>query len=254
MWISQKLNNSVSTDEKGEKSDPAAAAAGSMKGMMLMMPIFSIYIGFTMPAGMSIYWIAQGLLSMVQEAILTKHYRKVYDAEDEIKRQRAAEEAAIEAEKERIRAERRAKNPDGILENTSKKKLKAREKAERGPTVKGKLTPEEREALRQQRAAASPTGDPNRPHGKGRAYVADRYSPDGEELVAEAPEAEVIDDYEEPETPVEIIDDYEEPEAAEAGADEATDDADAAEETPDDADAADEAEPADEAADEPEEN
>ena len=57
--------------------------------------------------------------------------------------------------------------------------------------------PEEREALRQQRAAASPTGDPNRPHGKGRAYVANRYGKDGEELVSESGEPVVIDDYEE---------------------------------------------------------
>lgn len=197
MWASQKLNGSVSTNEKGEKSDAETAAMGSMKGMMLMMPLFSIYIGFTMPAGMSIYWTAQAVLGLLQELVLTKHYRKVYDAEDVIKRQRAAEQAAIEAEKERIRAERRAKNPDGIIENTSKKKIKARERAERAVTVEGKLTPEEREALRQQRAAASPTGDPNRPHGKGRAYVANRYGKDGEELVSESGEPVVIDDYEE---------------------------------------------------------
>ena len=57
-----------------------------------------------MPLGISIYWIAQSLLGIVQDYFLTKHYRKVYDAEDAVKREKAAQRAAEEAEKERIRA------------------------------------------------------------------------------------------------------------------------------------------------------
>ena len=49
--------------------------------------------------------------------------RKEYDAEDSARRLKALQEEAEEAEKERIRAQRRAENPDGITENTSKKKL-----------------------------------------------------------------------------------------------------------------------------------
>ena len=205
MWISQKQNESVATDDKGEKTDAASTspAGSSMKTMLYMMPLFSIYIGFTMPASISIYWIAQGLLGVVQDSILTKHYRKVYDAEDVIRQQRAAEQAAIEAERERIRAERRAKNPDGIIENTSKKKLKAREKAERATEIEGKLTPEERAALKEQKTQTE-SGDPNRPWSKGRAYVANRYGADGEELV-ETAEEELVDDYVEPEETAEEV-------------------------------------------------
>lgn len=219
MWISQKQNSSVSTNEKGEREAAADAAAGSMKTMMLIMPFFSIYIGFTMPASISIYWIAQGLLGIVQEWILTKHFRKVYDAEDVIRRQRAAEQAAIEAERERIRAERRAKNPDGITANTSKKKLKAKEKAERGPAIEGKLTPEERAALKEKKAAAT-GGDPNRPYCRGRAYEPNRYGKDGEELI-EAVAEEVVDDYVEPEEAVDAVDDYVEADETPAGEGEA---------------------------------
>ena len=219
MWISQKQNSSVSTNEKGEREAAADAAAGSMKTMMLIMPFFSIYIGFTMPASISIYWIAQGLLGIVQEWILTKHFRKVYDAEDVIRRQRAAEQAAIEAERERIRAERRAKNPDGITSNTSKKKLKAKEKAERGPVIEGKLTPEERAALKEKKAAAT-GGDPNRPYCRGRAYEPNRYGKDGEELI-EAVAEEVVDDYVEPEEAVDVVDDYVEADETPAGEGEA---------------------------------
>ena len=131
MWISQKLNNTVIVNEKGEK-DAAMAKKSNQNNMtmMFMMPLFSIYIGFIAPAGLSLYWFLQGLFGMIQDVFLTKHYKKVYDAEDAIKQAKAAEEAAIEAEKERIRALRRAENPDGMVGAASKKKLQQREKNE----------------------------------------------------------------------------------------------------------------------------
>ena len=49
-----------------------AAQAGnnaSMKSMMIISPLISLWIGFSMPAALCLYWIAQNLLSMVQEFI-----------------------------------------------------------------------------------------------------------------------------------------------------------------------------------------
>ncbi len=181
MQITQKLNGTVATNDKGEKdADAAAAAAQSMKTMMYVMPIFSLWIGFSMPAAMCIYWIAQAVFNTMIDAVLTIHYKKVYDAEDEIKRERAAEEAAIEAEKEARRIERRAANPEGANPNTSRRKVKNQQKSqEPDTTVKGKLTEEERVALRQEReqkARAKEVYDQNRPYCRGRAYDPARYS------------------------------------------------------------------------------
>lgn len=202
MLISQKLNGSVATNDKGEKDvDAAAAAAKSMKTMMYIMPIFSLWIGFSMPASMSIYWIAQAVFNTALDGILTAHYKKIYDAEDEIKRQKAAEEAAIEAEKEARRAERRAANPEGVNPNTSRRKIKKQLKAaEPELQVKGKLSEEERQALKQQllekeTAKGGLSGDPNRPYGRGRAYDPERFgrqTPQESEISEEsqvAPEA-----------------------------------------------------------------
>lgn len=51
--ISQALNGSVATNDKGEKdADAAAAVNQSMKTMMIIMPLFSLWIGFSMPASM----------------------------------------------------------------------------------------------------------------------------------------------------------------------------------------------------------
>ena len=120
MLLSQKMNNQVATNAQGERDDAAAAMANQTnKSMMLFMPIMSLVFCFTMPAAISVYWIAQAVFSMIQDYFLTKHYRKIYDAEDEEKRKHAAELARIEAEKEKRRALRREKNPDLAVENTN---------------------------------------------------------------------------------------------------------------------------------------
>ena len=43
---------------------------GSMKTMLYLMPLMSVYFGFILPASIGIYWIANNLLTIVQELIL----------------------------------------------------------------------------------------------------------------------------------------------------------------------------------------
>ena len=206
MQITQKLNGSVATNDKGEKDqDAAAAAAQSMKTMMYVMPLFSLWIGFSMPAAMCIYWIAQAVFNTALDGVLTVHYKKVYDQEDEIKRERAAEEAAIEAEKEARRAERRAMMPEGVNPNTSRRKIKKQQKLAEADTPEGKFTEEERaEYHRQQeekeKAKGGLSGDPNRPYSRGRAYDPNRYQNAGDLPEAPAePEPETPEDPTDPE-------------------------------------------------------
>lgn len=182
MFISQKTNDTVITDDKGNRDDASAAAAQTGKAMTFMMPLVSVVFGYIMPLGLSIYWIAQSILGIVQDYFLTKHYRKIYDAEDEIKRQKAAALAEENAEKERIRAAKRAANPDGITENTSKKKQQLRDRQERDAAAKeyeAKKRAEKGEPLPEPRT--NPGGEENRPYARGRAYVADRYDGESEE-------------------------------------------------------------------------
>ena len=134
MLVSQNLNNSVVTDENGIVDKEAAKnSQANQQGKMMMwvMPIMSLWIGFSMPAALSLYWLIQGVTALLSDIYLTKHYRKIYDAEDAEKLAKLQEAEAIEAEKERQRAERRAANPDGITTNTSKKKIQAAKQAEK---------------------------------------------------------------------------------------------------------------------------
>ena len=83
-------------------------------------------------------------------------------------------------ERERIRAERRAANPDGITQNTSKKKMQqakqreqeaAKAAAQKEYAIKKGMYVEEEDNTNKPLS-----GIADRPFCKGRAYQADRYS------------------------------------------------------------------------------
>ena len=115
---------------------------------------------------------------------MTSHYRKIYDAEDAVRLQKAMEEERLEAERERVRAERRAANPDGQTQNTSKKKMQKQQQlaeeaakaaaAREYAAKKGIVVDEEA-------APACMSGIPERPFCKGRNYNPNRYGKHTEE-------------------------------------------------------------------------
>ena len=182
MKVTQKLNNSVITDEKGIQDKETAEnsqSAQSMKMMTYTMPLMMLWIGFTVPAGLSLYWFIGGIVRTIEDVILTLRYRKIYDAEDAIRIQRAMEQDRIEAEKERIRAEKRAANPDGITQNTSKKKLQKQQKdqeaAEKAAAAK-EYAAKKGEAVEEEETSSCMSGIPSRPYCKGRNYDPNRYA------------------------------------------------------------------------------
>ena len=180
--VMQNMNNSVITDKNGVQDAETAKNSQqnqSMNMMLWMMPFMTLMIGYSVSAGLSLYWFIGGLYSMISDVIMTKKYRVLYDAEDAERLKRHLEEERIEAEKERIRAERRAANPDGITANTSKKKLQkqmreeeaaAKAAAAREYAAKKGITIEEAEA------AQVMSGIPSRPYCKGRNYDPNRYN------------------------------------------------------------------------------
>ena len=90
-------------------------------------------------------------------------------------------EEAIEAEKERLRAEKRAANPDGITDNTSKKKLqKKQQQAEEAARAAAKREYDAKKGIVEEEKPEEQvlSGIPSRPYCKGRAYDPNRYSCD----------------------------------------------------------------------------
>ena len=182
MFVMQKMNNSLVTNEKGIQDQEAAKESQmnkTNKTMMYIMPLMTLWIGFTVPAALSLYWFIQGVVSTVSDAYLTAKYRKIYDAEDAERLKRALEEERLEMEKERLRAQKRAEYPDGITENTSKKKL---QKAQQREEAAAKAAAQREYAAKRgiildepEKKDTSLSGIPSRPYCKGRAYDPNRY-------------------------------------------------------------------------------
>ena len=185
MYISQKVNATTAT---------TAQAQSTNRMMLWMMPLMSLWLGFTLPAAMGIYWIMNSITGIIRDTALTAYYKKKLDAEDAVRR---AEEREREEELERKRQETerlRAMNATTVNKNTSKKKQQA-QAAQANTERKAAAEREERAARRErlgvkeEETPASQVG--NRRYARGRAYVADRFTnPEGAEEATAAAAAE----------------------------------------------------------------
>ncbi|MEG2988741.1 MAG: YidC/Oxa1 family membrane protein insertase [Oscillospiraceae bacterium] len=97
------------------------SAASTNKMMMWMTPIMSLWIGFAMPAGMGIYWIANSVFSVGQELIASKILKKDYAKAAEARAKQAAIDKENEKEHKKQISEERAKR----IEENKKPKAKA---------------------------------------------------------------------------------------------------------------------------------
>ena len=136
---------------------PDGPGAGSTKSMMYMMPLMSVYFAFIMPAALGVYWIAQSVISLVQEQILGKFYNKKLEEEEN------ARYEARQADRQK-RMEQGRRQQEKFKEPAPKMTLKEKQKAaQEAKATKKKITTNE----------AGRIGD--RPYARGRAYKADRY-------------------------------------------------------------------------------
>ena len=157
------LSMVVSTKTNVMNKEQQAAAASTNRSMYIVSPLLSLWIGYSMPAGLGIYWIANSAFQMVQEVICGRILKDEY-----VKAQAVMEEnarKAKEAEKERRRqaAERKA-------QALAEKKNAARRAG------KGKRSAAQAQAESERLGAiqaASRVG--MRTYARGRAYDPNRY-------------------------------------------------------------------------------
>ena len=126
MYVSMKTNQMNRGGEQNEQM------AKTNRTMMIFMPIMSLWIGFTVPAGLSIYWIAQYIFSIFQELICGRLLKKDYERA----RAEAAERERQEKEDEKRRKEEarleRQRRLEEEKKNRGKKKPKKTEPTEPG--------------------------------------------------------------------------------------------------------------------------
>ncbi len=97
-YLSQVLNMKVT--QANNPTDPKDPQAQQMKTMNMMMPLMSGFIAFTVPVGLSFYWIIGAVVRTIQSVILNKHFENI-DLDKIIERNK--EKAQRKAEKRGIR-------------------------------------------------------------------------------------------------------------------------------------------------------
>lgn len=114
-----------------------SAGGGMMKGMMIIMPLFSAMIAFQVPAGVGLYWTISNTIYILQTFLLYK----IYNPEKILAAARAEEERI--KEQERLdREERRRKARERQLEMQQSKGQKGKKKPGNA-NLPAKAAPEE---------------------------------------------------------------------------------------------------------------
>ncbi len=144
---------------KGTPSEGAAAASNKM--MIYMMPLMTLWIGFSLPSALCVYWIAQSAFSAVQEAVLGKFYTGKLEEEENLRQQQIEENRRKRQEEAKRLQQERKQQPEVKLSLKEKKRLaqEAKQKPKKASTTE-----------------AGRVGD--RPYARGRSYREDRYDTD----------------------------------------------------------------------------
>ena len=137
---------------------------GSGKMMMWMMPLMTLWLGYTLPAALCVYWVAQSAFSLLQELTLNKYFNKILDREetDKERAKREARYAKYEKQKEMMAQQQARTNGGNGSRGTSTSKKKQQQYKESG---------EKKQAGTNENGRLG-----NRPYARGRAYSEDHYA------------------------------------------------------------------------------
>lgn len=120
-FISVKLQPQPAMDENNQM-------AASMKTMTYTMPLFSVFLGFTLPAGLGLYWAVSAVVRCVQQVAINK-YLQTKSLNDMIKENQ--EKAAKKREKKGTSAKELNKMATTSTKNVEHKKTSTMSEKER---------------------------------------------------------------------------------------------------------------------------
>lgn len=98
-YISVRLSQNIS----GSSQQMDNQMAGTMKTMNVTMPLFSVFMVFSLPTGIGVYWVVSAIVRCVQQIVINKYLSKM-SVEDLIEKNK--EKAAKKREKRGERAEK----------------------------------------------------------------------------------------------------------------------------------------------------
>lgn len=100
-WLSFKI-----TQVKNAETNPQDSMQRAATSMGLTMPLFSVFICFTLPASLGIYWAFSSLFQLVLQIFINRHYRKIdMDAFLAENLKKAEEKAKKKREKKGVKGE-----------------------------------------------------------------------------------------------------------------------------------------------------
>lgn len=105
-----KLSQAISGQQQMDKDNPMA---GTMKTMNMTMPLFSVFMVFTLPTGIGIYWIISALVRCVQQVFINKHLQKM-SVEDLVEKNKE------KAEKKRAKRSEKAEKINAMAQMNTK--------------------------------------------------------------------------------------------------------------------------------------
>jgi len=80
----KKPQRVLSTEPKKNAQNNAPSTEGMTKSMSVIMPIFTLWITWTLPMAMGVYWIASNVFGIIQTALLNNFYANKFSEEIEI--------------------------------------------------------------------------------------------------------------------------------------------------------------------------
>ena len=153
---------SMRTNQLSKGQEMSEQAKSTNRTMMIMSPVISLWVGYSMPAAMSIYWLGNNVLSLFQELLAGKILKKDYEAAAAARAEQERLEKEEEKQRRREAAERKAQAIADAKANKGKKKAKPVEEKKKSDAS---VIDVSRVGIRS--------------YARGRAYDPYRYSPDG---------------------------------------------------------------------------
>lgn len=154
---------SMRTNQLNKNQPESDQAKSTSRTMMIMSPVISLWVGYSMPAAMSIYWVSNNVLSLGQELLAGKILKKDYEAAAAARAEQERLEKEEEKQRRREAAERKAQAIAEAKANKGKKKAK----------------PAEEKKKKSDASVIDVSRVGIRSYARGRAYDPYRYSPDG---------------------------------------------------------------------------
>jgi len=164
IYLTQKIMTSTNLMQQ------QAQQMQMMKTLMLVMPLMSLWIGFTFPAAMSLYWMLSGLMFAICSIFVNRHFNGIFKAmQADMEAKDAEREAELEEKRKKTEA-LRALNATRENKGTSKKKkqLADREKERQRQA-------EQRALGREEEDDDNPSRVGHRKNARGRAYNPERF-------------------------------------------------------------------------------